>query len=94
MDLSVNYKVAKNREEAYSIAKGEITPEYVDKFNVKADISYNESAGIMEAKGKGFTLTLKFDDSKCEVSLKLSLLLRALKGKILGKIENKLQRHV
>ncbi|OUR97235.1 hypothetical protein A9Q84_12985 [Halobacteriovorax marinus] len=94
MDLSVNYNIAKTRDEAFALAKSEITPEYVAKFNVKADISYDEAKGIMEAKGKGFTLTLDFDDSKCEVSLKLSFLLRALKGKILGKIENKLQKHV
>ena len=94
MDLSVSYNVSSNQEEAFAIAKEQITPEYVDKFNVKAEINYDESAGKMEATGKGFTLTLEFDESKCDVNLKLSLLLRPLKKKILGTIERKLQKHV
>jgi hypothetical protein len=94
MDLSVSYNVATNQDEAFTIAKAQITPEYVDKFNVKAEINYDESAGKMEATGKGFTLTLNFDDSKCEVKLKLSILLKPLRKKILGTIERKLQKHV
>jgi hypothetical protein len=94
MDLSVTYKVATNQEEAFGLAKAQITPEYVEKFNVKTDISYDEGAGNMVATGKGFTLTLSFDDNKCDVTLKLSMLLRPLKKKILETIERKLNKHV
>lgn len=94
MDLSVSYSKAAGQEEAFGLAKEQITPEYVEKFNVKADINYDESAGKMEATGKGFTLTLSFDDTKCDVNLKLSMLLRPLKKKILEKIERKLTKHV
>ena len=94
MDLSVSYKNASNQADAFAIAKAQITPEYVDKFNIKAEINYNEATGVMEATGKGFTLTLEFDDSKCDVNLKLSMLLRPLKKKILDKIEKKLIKHV
>ncbi|WP_127715992.1 polyhydroxyalkanoic acid system family protein [Halobacteriovorax sp. HLS] len=94
MDLSVSYKIASTQQDAFALAKAQITPEYVDKFNVKAEINYDEASGIMEATGKGFTLTLEFDDSKCDVNLKLSMLLRPLKKKILEKIEKKLSKHV
>ncbi len=94
MDLSVNYNKATSKQEAYDLAKAQITPDYVDKFNVKADISYDESGHSMKATGKGFTLELQFKEDKCDVSIKLSLILKPLKKKILGKIESKLERNI
>lgn len=94
MDLSVNYNKATSKSEAYDLAKAQITPEYVDKFNVKADISYDESAHKMKATGKGFTLELHFEEDRCDVSIKLSLILKPLKKTILGKIESKLERNI
>ena len=94
MDLSVNYNKATSKAEAYELAKAQITPEYVAKFNVKADIAYNEAGHSMTATGKGFTLELQFKEDRCEVSIKLSLLLKALKKKVLGTIEKKLEKNV
>ncbi|MCP4912993.1 MAG: hypothetical protein GY909_07730 [Oligoflexia bacterium] len=94
MDLRVSYYKAQTMEEAYNLAKAEITPEYVEKFKVKADISYNPGSGLMTAKGKGFTLTLKFDDTKVVVDLELSFMLKAFKGTILDTIERKLKKTV
>ncbi|PIK15516.1 polyhydroxyalkanoic acid system family protein [Halobacteriovorax sp. JY17] len=94
MDLSVNYNKATSKTEAYELAKAQITPEYVDKFNVKAEIEYNEAAHSMKATGKGFTLDLQFEEDRCDVSLKLSLILKPLKKKILGTIEKKLEKNV
>ena len=48
----------------------------------------------MKATGKGFTLDLQFEDNRCDVSLKLSLVLRPLKKKILATIEKKLEKNV
>lgn len=94
MDLSVNYNKATSKGEAYELAKAQITPEYVEKFNVKADIAYDETSHSMKATGKGFTLDLQFEDDRCDVSLKLSLVLRPLKKKILATIEKKLEKNV
>jgi len=94
MDLSVSYKVASNAQEAFELAKEQITPEYVQKFKVNPTIEYNKDSLEMVATGKGFTLKLIFTDSECQVHLKLSLILRALKGKVLEGIERKLDRHV
>ena len=93
MDLSIKYNKAKSMGEAFDLAKEQITPEYVAKFKVKSEISYDPEKGIMIATGKGFTLTLKFIESECEVTVKLSLLLKPLRGKILEAIERKLQKH-
>ncbi len=94
MDLSVSYNAASNSGEAFDLAKVQITPEYVAKFKVHPEIVYDKDALEMVATGKGFTLKLIFTDSECQVHLKLSLILRALKGKILDGIERKLERHI
>lgn len=94
MDLSVTYQNATNQAEAFEIAKQEITAEYIAKYKVNPVIEYKTDEAIIEAIGKGFTLTLVFTQERCEVSIKLSLLLRALKGKILDGVQRKLERHV
>ncbi|MDC1175076.1 polyhydroxyalkanoic acid system family protein [Bacteriovoracaceae bacterium] len=94
MDLRISYYIAKSQSEAYELAKAQITPEYVEKFKVKADINYNPSAGLIEAKGKGFTLSLKFDETKVVVNLDLSFMLKPFKSTILDTVERKLKKTV
>ncbi len=93
MDLKVSYNQTSNKAEAYQAARNQITPEYIAKWNMKADISYNEPDSIV-AEGKGFTLSLNFTDSAVEVTCKLSLMLKPFKGKVLDTVENKLKKHV
>jgi hypothetical protein len=94
VDLQVPYKQAKSKDEAYKIACEQITPDYVAKFNVKAEIAYDESRGLIKAVGKGFTLELSFKETQADVSLELSFLLKAFKKTILETIERKLNKHV
>lgn len=94
MDLKVQYNVAKSSSEAFDLARAQITPEYVAKFNVKCDIDYSSDKTKISAKGKGFTLTLDFAATDCAVSLELSFLLKPLKGKILETIEHKIKKTI
>lgn len=94
MDLSVNYSVAKNADEAYELAKLQITPDYIAKFNVPCNIDYDPSSKKIIAKGKGFTLTLCFEQTHSVVDLELSFLLKPVKRKVLDTIENKLKKTV
>lgn len=94
MDLSVAYQKASNSDEAFIIAEKEITPEYIAKFKVSPTIEYNKEERVIEAVGRGFTLTLVFTETECEVSIKLSFLLKALKGKVLDGVQRKLEKHV
>lgn len=93
MDLKVPYSHTSTKEEAYKAACEQITPEYIAKWNMKADISYDENNAITAA-GKGFTLKITFTDSEAQVKCDLSLMLRAFKGKVLETVENKLKKHV
>lgn len=94
MDVKVPYNKATNAGEAYDLAKAQITGDYVNKFQVKTELAYDDAAKKIVASGKGFTLTLAFGDSACDVKLELGFLYKPLKGKILETIENKIKKHV
>ena len=92
--MKIAYQKAENKTEAYRLACEQITEEYIEKFKVHADIHYNESNGEIKATGKGFTLTLCFEEKDVAVDLDLSFMLKPLKKKILETIENKIKRTV
>jgi hypothetical protein len=94
MDLSVKYKQLASADEAYHEALKQITPEYIQKWNLKADVTCDEPSKCMTAKGKGFDLTLKFKETECEVDLNLSFLLKPFKGNVLEQIQRKLEKHL
>lgn len=94
MGVKIDYKQMTNSDEAYVKVKTLITPEYVEKFQVKADVVYDDVKKIVTAKGSGFTLILCFLPSHCDVDLDLSFLLRPLKGKILEKIEGQIRKNL
>jgi hypothetical protein len=92
--MEINYTKANSKDEAYDLAVAQITDEYIAKFNVKADVSCLKDDAKIEAQGKGFTLTLTFKEKSVTIDLKLSFLLKPLKGKVMGTIENKLRKTV
>lgn len=94
MGIKVDYKNVTNCDEAFCKIKSHITPEYIQKFQVKADVTYDDAKKIVKATGSGFTLTLKFLDTHCDVDLELSLILRALKSKILAKIQDQIAKNL
>jgi len=92
MDLTVNYNHLNNKEEAYAAVKESVTPELLSKFQVKAELDYQEDKIV--AKGKGFKLIMSFEDNACTVKVELSFLLKPLKKKVLEGIEKQLIRVV
>ena len=94
MDKAVAYTQSSNKDEAFENAKAQITEEYIAKFNVKADISYDKDAGTIKASGKGFDLSLQFTDSETQITAKMGMLLKPFKGKVIETIERKLTKHV
>ncbi len=94
MDLKVPYKNVKTKEEAYKQAQEVITPEYIAKWKVKADINCDDAKNCIHAKGKGFALELVFTDDEAMVKCDLSMMLRPFKKTVLETIENKLKRHI
>lgn len=94
MATRIDYNQAKTSDEAFQKVKAFITPEYLEKFQVKVELAFDEARKITTATGQGFTLTMKFFDTYCDVDLDLSLLLRPLKSTILGKIEHQIEKNL
>jgi len=94
MDLKVPYKTTKNKQEAYTAAKGQLTQEYIAKWNIPCEVKYDDSKCQIEAKGKGFTLGVHFNETEAQVSIDLSFLLKAFKKTVLEKVEHKLAKHI
>lgn len=92
MEVKIDYKNMTSRDQAYDTVKDFITPELIAKFNVKADIDYNDAGKLVKAKGKGFDFSLDFADDHVLLALKLSILLRPLKGKILSALERQVKK--
>ena len=92
MDLRIEYKNSTNKDEAYNAVKAAVTPELLAKWQVKAEINYNDYN--VHAKGKGFELNVDFEDQACVIRLDLSFLLKPLKSKILEGIEKQFTRVV
>lgn len=92
--MKISYEKVTNKEEAYTAAKGAITPELIERFKVKADINYDDNNSIVSAKGKGFELKIQFHETECEFSLDLSFMLKPLRGKIEEGIMKQVKRIV
>ena len=94
MDLKVPYKNLSNADDAYRLACQLITPEYIQKWKVKADVTRNDDLRVITANGKGFTLTLTFKEDAAVVDCDLSFMLKAFKKTILEAISNKLEKNI
>lgn len=94
MGVKINYQQVTNADDAYKKARALITPEYIEKFQVKADLTYDDVAKKVTAKGSGFTLQLCFLQDHCDLDLDLSFLLKPLKGKILEKLEGQIKKNL
>lgn len=94
MSVKVKYEKCSNAGEAYAYAKSKITDDYIAKFQVQADINYDDAGNKMSAKGKGFELRLDFKPEYVEIDLNLSLMLKPFKGTIMSRIEGELKGKV
>ena len=94
MSVKVRYEKCSNASEAYAFAKSKINDAYIEKFQVKADVSYDDDRNKMKASGKGFDLALDFKDDHVIIDLSLSLMLRPFKNTVLSRIEGELKGRV
>ena len=91
MSQSFSYKNVKSSKEAYKKVKAHINPELMKKFKVRAEMEYNDDDLIITANGKGFTLVVTFLDTEAEVDLNLSLMLKPLKGMVMGTLSKEIE---
>lgn len=94
MDLELPYRQVSTPQEAFEKVKANITPKTMEKFQVKADFSYEEDKKIIHADGKGFHLVAECLEGHVSIHLKLSLILKPLKKKVLEIIEKEFSKVV
>lgn len=94
MGVKIDYSNLTTADDAFKKAKLVITPSYIEKFNVKADVSYDEAKRTVKAKGAGFELDLCFFDNYCDLNVDLSFLLKPLKGKIVEMLEAQIKKNI
>lgn len=93
MDLKVPYANVTDKKQAYEAAK-KLVPEALAKFGVKADVSQDDAATTLVAKGSGFEARIAFTDGEAQVKVDLGFLLRPLKGKVLEALERQIKKVV
>ncbi len=89
--MRIDYVKSGNATEALENVKTNISEEHLEKMQVKADITDNGS-DLLEAKGKGFDLTVKFYENYLDLDLNLSFMLKPFKGKIVGYLEREVKK--
>ena len=92
--MKIHYSKASSSDEAFLILKKTITPEYLDKFQMKVHLEFDENKKETMAKGSGFELKIKLHDEFAEINLELSLMYRAFKSTILDKIKAQIQKNL
>ncbi|OFZ26822.1 MAG: hypothetical protein A2381_06685 [Bdellovibrionales bacterium RIFOXYB1_FULL_37_110] len=84
MDKLINFKIAKNKKEAFLIVKKNLTPKYLSQFKIEVELEYDFQNLEINAGGKGFKLEIKFEESYVSYALDLSLIYRPFKNKIVA----------
>lgn len=92
--MKIPYSKVQSSEEAFSKVKELITPEYVKKFGIKSELTYDEAGKKIISKGKGFTLTVSFHEDACECDLDLSFMMKAFAGPVMKKIEAEVKQYL
>jgi len=82
MDKLINFKIAKNKKEAFVIVKKNLTPKYLSQFKIDVELEYDAKNLEISASGTGFNLEIKFEESYINYVLDLSLIYRPFKNKI------------
>ena len=94
-ELTYRYQNSLNGEDAFSMAmKALDRAEKQNVFPVKIDFWFNDDDKIISGKGKGFQISLEFNEKDLDLFLDLSFLLKPAKKKILSSIENELSKYI
>jgi hypothetical protein len=92
VDIEISYKSCKSKEEAFEKTKEVVTSEIVStKFGVTAKLIYDFDSMSAQATGKGFTIDFNFLENSLTGKIKLSLLLKPLRGKIIKVLNRQLE---
>lgn len=94
MSIIIPFSKTKTKDQAYKIVKNNINEDEFKKWNVKADMEYDQVNHIIKAKGMGFEVTFEFFDGELKADAKMGLLLKPMKNKVLSYLEHRVKKFV
>lgn len=90
--MKIPYTKCKNAQEAYTEVQKNLTSDFLQKFNVNAQMQFDDQKKVITAKGSGFELNGHCQEDGVDLKLDLSLLLKPFKNKVLSYIEHQLKK--
>lgn len=94
MDLKIPYVAVKNRQEAFKIVQDFLTNDGLSSIPVKPTLQFMPEKNLIIAQGSGFKICAIFEPEFLAVSLDLSFLYKAFKGKVISMLENQLKKRL
>jgi putative polyhydroxyalkanoate system protein len=92
-DISLSKKHGMELSEAQAKVN-DIISAIEDEFgNLVSDISWNSDKTVADLKGKGFTGKFRVDEQEVGIDVSLKLFAKPLKGKVEGKIKEKMEHY-
>ena len=94
-ELTDYYRSSISCQDAFSSAINALErAERENVFPVKVNFRFDNQGMKIFGKGKGFEISLKFNEKDLDLFLDLSFLLKPAKGKIISSIENELSKYL
>ena len=91
MDLKIPYSKVADQQNAFKIVQEFLVSDGLASLPVKPEFEFIPEKNLIIAKGSGFTIKANFEVTQVLISLELSFLYKAFKGKIKDLLEHKLR---
>ena len=92
MDLKIPYVLVKNSAEAFSIVKDFLEKDGLSAIPIKTTFQFRPEKNLIIAEGNGFKISALFESNFLAISIDLSFLYRAFKGKVTDILEKQLKK--
>lgn len=92
MDLKIPYTLVKNSSEAFSIVKDFLESDGLAVIPVKPTFQFMPEKNLIIAEGSGFKIRAIFESDFLAISIDLSFLYRAFRGKVTDILEKQLKK--
>jgi hypothetical protein len=92
MDLKIPYVAVKNSQEAFGVVKNFLQNDGLSMLPVKPSFQFMPEKNLIIAEGSGFKIRALFEPEFVAISIDLSFLYRAFKGKVTEILEQHLKK--
>ncbi len=87
MDLKIPYSTVKNSQEAFAVVRSFLENDGLSIIPIKPHFQFMPEKNLIIAEGSGFKIRALFEPDFVAISIDLSFLYRAFKGKVSNVLE-------